>query len=106
MLGVQASTLAGIDAIAVMTEVETGRRVCPGYQAGDGNVVDLTLKLTEHVIKVYDRRTGTSSSEQGFPPIDRCPDSSFSFQGQAFETQTVLPEADIRAWLEGQVAGE
>ncbi len=104
LLGVQAATLGGIDAIAIVKEVEVGTRTCPGYEAGDGSTRDLTLKLTDHVVTVYDRRTGSSLAEQSFPPIDQCPGSTFSFSGQAFETQTVLPDAEIRTWLEGLVA--
>ncbi len=105
LVGVQATHLAGIDAIAITEEVTAGTRICPGYQAGDGSERDLTLRLTDHVVTVYDRRTGTPLVEHSFPPIDRCPGSTFTMQGQAFETQTVLPEDDIRAWLTEQVAG-
>ncbi len=105
LLGVQAATLGGIDAIALTEEVVADTKICPGYEAGGGATQDLTLKLVEHKLSLVDRRTGTSLAEQSFPPIDRCPDSTFQLSGEAFETTTVLPEADIRAWLEGQLGG-
>lgn len=104
LIGVQAATLGGIDAIALTEEVVADTKICPGYEAGDGSLQDLTLELVEHVVTVVDRRTGTAVAEQGFPPIDNCPTSTFQFNGGAFKTQTVLPEDDIRTWLEGQVA--
>lgn len=104
LVGAPAETFGDIDAIATMEHVVSGIRVCSGYQGSGGGSRELTLELVEHVVRVYDRRTGTSLMENRFAPIDRCPDSAFTFEGQAFRTQTVLPEDDIRTWLQAQVA--
>lgn len=104
ILGAPAATLGQIDAIGVLRSAATGQRVCPAYQGKDGSVADLTLELTEYSVTVYDRRTGEALADRSFPPVDRCPDSSFQFAGKVFKTTTVLPEADVRAWLAGLVA--
>lgn len=101
--GTPAKTLREIQAIAIMETHKVGERTCTGYKDEAGRDTEVSLRLERNDVKIYDRRSGEMLRSKSFAPVDRCPNSTFSHDGEMPATGTVVPEDEIKAWLAAQL---
>lgn len=94
-----AQTMRDVDQLAVVRVLPElhGEKRCGGQDARGRPLPEVTLRLKETEVIVYDRRTGDVAERRVFPPDDRCPTLALSASRDARDTYP--PTRDIEAWL-------
>jgi hypothetical protein len=99
----RATLLRDVDAVSrtrTLPEVK-GTKVCSGYKKDGKPVEDLTLRLKETEVTIYDRRTGAPLEKKVFPPDDHCP--MFAFHAAGEGQDSYAPTEAIETWLRTRV---
>ncbi len=105
LLGAGAPTLADLDAVAVATRLEGSTKTCTGYVDDDGKPApDIELRLRETKVTIYERRTGREVATRTFGADEECPTWAVGDPSKVDRRDSPVPDADIVAWLETQVA--
>ncbi len=94
-----AETIDEVDLVAFVTKLPEvkGEVVCSGYEDSDGDPrPDLTIRLKEYRVRVFDRRTGELAHERVVPPRDDCP--TYRFDDDT-ERDSYRPSDEIEEWL-------
>lgn len=101
VFGRPAERLRDIDGVAVRRIRPAHKtRLCHGTRGLDQKVLpDVTLRLRETEVVVYDRRRGTVVDRRVFPPDERCP----GFDVRDSATDSFVPSAAIDEWLRSLV---
>jgi hypothetical protein len=93
-----ASLVWDIDWVAVeeTLEKDAPSKVCKGYE----KVKEISLKLLDSQVKLYDRRTAKLLKEQRFKASDRCPSVAFVQEGSS---KSYASKTDIDKWVRAQL---
>jgi len=103
LIGLRATTLQEIDAIAITTREGTEVLKCEGYVDDNGQMTaGLDLALKDTVTTVYERTSGNVIAKQTFPAKKRCPDSYVSY-GSTAQQDSPIPYDEIESWVSKQL---
>lgn len=99
----RATLLRDVDALSRTRTLPTvkGTKVCGGYKHDGKPAPDLTLRLKETEVTIYDRRTGAPLDKKVFPPDAECP--MFAFHAPGEDQDSYAPREAIETWLRAHV---
>ena len=99
-------SLGDVHYVALVEQVNVGERGCGSYQNSAGEWGSAIVQVYDHIVKLYDRRSGELMAENTFnaPSSGGCPTSFNSAVGRG--GGAVKPSASEEyAWMREQIAG-
>jgi len=103
VFGQAATRVRDVEGIALLRTIPepVGTKIC-SFKTADGKPLpDVTMRLVQTAVEVYDRRSGALVHEKVFPPDSDCP--MFFIVVDKGAADSLTPLAAIDAWLRSLV---